>query len=196
MLLFVNIVGETENKRTTQVKIDENLFKRIGNNDMKAFEELYNQTERILYAYVFSIVKNHDDTVDIVHDAYIKIISAAHLYKPMGKPLAWMFTISFNIARTKLSKSKRYRETEKEDYENNLLFSYEMDADDRMVLQKVLKVLNEEERQIVLLHSVTGMKHREIAYNLNMPLSTVLSKYNRSLKKLKSALEKEVSSDE
>ena len=36
----------------------------------------------------------------------------------------------------------------------------------------------------MLLHAVTGMKHREIAALLELPLSTVLNKYNRSLKKL------------
>ena len=36
--------------------------------------------------------------------------------------------------------------------------------------------------------ALAGMKHREIASMLDMPLSTVLSKYNRSLKKLKTML--------
>ncbi len=38
-----------------------------------------------------------------MQETYIKILSAAHLYKPMGKPLAWMFTISKNLYLTKLN---------------------------------------------------------------------------------------------
>ncbi len=49
-----------------------------------------------------------------------------------------------------------------------------------------MRVLNEQERQILILHAVTGLKHREIAEMMGMPLATVLSKYARSLKKLKS----------
>ena len=45
-------------------------------------------------------------------------------------------------------------------------------------------MLRETERQIVVLHVVAGLKHREIAALLEMPLSTVLNKYSRSLKKL------------
>ena len=52
-----------------------------------------------------------------------------------------------------------------------------------------MNVLNEDERQIVMLHSMAGMKHREIAEIVDMPVSTVLSKYNRSLKKLRQSLE-------
>ena len=44
-------------------------------------------------------------------------------------------------------------------------------------------------RRIVLLHAVTGMKHREIAALLELPLPTVLSKYHRALKKMRSCLE-------
>jgi len=58
-----------------------------------------------------------------------------------------------------------------------------------MVLEAALTILNTEEQQIVLLHAVTGMKHKEIAELMNLGLSTTLSKYNRALKKLRSYLE-------
>ena len=59
------------------------------------------------------------------------------------------------------------------------------------VLQEALARLSGEERRIVLLHAVTGLKHREIAQLLELPLSTVLSKYHRGLKKLKSLMKGE-----
>lgn len=56
-------------------------------------------------------------------------------------------------------------------------------------LDAALTALADDERQIVLLHAVTGWKHREIAGLLELPLSTVLSKYRRALLKLKTKLE-------
>ena len=64
-----------------------------------------------------------------------------------------------------------------------------LDADERILLQQALGSLAEEERRSVLLHAVTGMKHREIAALLELPLPTVLSKYHRALKKMRSTLE-------
>jgi len=58
-----------------------------------------------------------------------------------------------------------------------------------MALRAVLSELTEEERQIVILHSVERFKHREIAELLGIPLGTALSKYRRSLTKLRSMLE-------
>ena len=60
---------------------------------------------------------------------------------------------------------------------------------ERNILQHALANLGDEERRIVLLHAVTGMKHREIAALLELPLPTVLSKYHRALKKMRSFLE-------
>ena len=59
--------------------------------------------------------------------------------------------------------------------------------EDRMMLEAVLSALSDEERQIVTLHALTGLRHREIAALLGLPLPTVLSKYSRALKKLQLA---------
>ena len=59
------------------------------------------------------------------------------------------------------------------------------------MLREALARLGAGEREIVLLHAVTGLKHREIAQLLELPLSTVLSKYHRGLKKLKALMKGE-----
>ena len=51
--------------------------------------------------------------------------------------------------------------------------------------------LGDEEHQIVVLHVVAGMKHREIGAYLQLPLSTVLSRYNRAIRKLNTYYRKE-----
>ena len=48
--------------------------------------------------------------------------------------------------------------------------------------------LSDQERQIVVLHALAGFKHRETASLLKMPLPTVISKYNRAVKKLRGLL--------
>ena len=69
--------------------------------------------------------------------------------------------------------------------------AYVSDPTDRLVLEAALKALGEEERQVVLLHAASGLKHREIARDLGLPLSTVLSRYSRALKKLQRYLTEE-----
>ncbi|MDP3386111.1 MAG: RNA polymerase sigma factor [Eubacteriales bacterium] len=192
MILFVLTDGDSSHKSyKRQLNIDESLFERIGNDDMDAFESLYNLTERTMYAYILSIVRNHEDTLDILQETYLKIRAAAHLYKPMGKPLAWMFTIARNLHLSNLRSEQRYAYEGTVELENSLQFSYVTDPEDKIVLETTLEILAEDERLIVLLHAVSGMKHKEIAINLGIPLSTALSKYHRALKKLKDNLREE-----
>ena len=53
----------------------------------------------------------------------------------------------------------------------------------------LMDTLSDEEREIVSLHALTGLKHREIAAMMDLALPTVLSKYHRALKKLKNSLQ-------
>lgn len=191
MVLFTFIMADSDNEFLTSKKliIDEGLFRRIGESDMTAFDELYQITERPLYAYALSLSKNHDEALDLMHETYVKVISAAHLYKPMGKPLAWLFTITKNLFLSQIRKNKRIINTENEQLHNDSRFSYVIDSEDKIVLEIALFQLTEEESQIVLLHAVTGMKHKDIANSLGIGLSTTLSKYHRAIKKLRMYLE-------
>lgn len=188
LFLSMMVLNDTVSTEKQKLNIDEAIFTRIANDDMAAFEELYRLTERTVYAFVLSTLKNHDDTLDVVQDTYLKIRAAAHLYQPMGKPMAWVFTIARNLSISKIRSKKKNDNLEMTDLENDLNFSYVSDQEDRLVIQTALKILNSEETEIILLHAISGFTHREIAQNLDMKLSTVLSKYHRGLKKLKKYL--------
>lgn len=188
LFLAMVVADETGNEEKQKLNIDEAIFTRIADNDMAAFEEFYRLTERTVYAFVLSTLKNHDDALDVVQDTYLKIRAAAHLYQPMGKPMAWVFTIARNLAISKIRSKQKKDSLTLTDLENDLNFSYVSDQEDRLVLQTALKILNNEETQIILLHAISGFTHREIAKSLEMNLSTVLSKNHRGLKKLKKHL--------
>lgn len=195
MLLFTvifedpNEANDLPSTTYKKLNIDEKLFVRIANSDMTAFDELYQITEKTLYAYALSITKNHQEALDLIQETYVKVLSAAHLYKPMGKPLAWLFTITKNIYLSQLRKSSKIIYMENEEMSNDARFSYITDPEDKIVLEAALDKLTTEESQIVLLHAVTGMKHKEIASSLGLGLSTTLSKYHRAIKKLRAYLE-------
>lgn len=103
--------------------------------------------------------------------------------------MAWLLTIVRNLCYNKLRAGTMSEDLA--DYEDPAGLD-EFDATlDRIVLEKAMRILSFEERQIVMLHSLTGLKHREIAELLEIPLGTVVSKYNRSLKKIRRELEEE-----
>ena len=166
----------------------EELIKRTAVCDSEAFEQLYRITKNAVYGFSLSILKNAHDAEDVLHDTYVKIYTSAVTYTPCGKPMAWIFTIARNLSLGKLRKLKNVADIEQEDWERLGMSDGGGLSDERIVLRAAMETLSDEERQIVMLHSMTGLKFKEISEIVELPLSTVLSKYHRALKKLKKIL--------
>lgn len=172
-----------------RIELDDNLILRMASGDGNAFSEFYQKTSSAVFGFALSILKNREDAEDLMHDTYIHAYKGAVSYTPKGKPLSWVLTIVRNLSYNKLRAGNICEDLSQ--YEN-LWGVEETDTTvDRLVLEKALEILTFEERQIVILHALTGMKHREIAELMDMPVGTVLSKYNRSLKKIRDGLEDE-----
>ncbi len=173
---------------------DEKLLKQVGLGDKEAFHQLYLNTDKTIYSFILSILKNPQDAEEVMQETYLKVWISAASYQSQGKPLAWMFTIARNLCYMKFREQKRMADVGLDDLngeETGELCIPLENMTDAMVLRAALEILKEDERQIVLLHASAGLKHREIAEGLNLPLATVLSKYNRAMKKLKQYLREE-----
>lgn len=185
MFFFQTI--ETDEKRT-KIEIDEMIFIHIAEGNKTAFTKLYQLTDKVIYAYILSILKNTEDAKDVMQETYLKILSAAHLYQPQGKPLAWMFTIARNLCYMHIRKNVKNTETEQKELENMQELSYIEQTEEKLTLKAALQILGEKEHQIVLLHALAGWKHREIADYMELSLSNTIKIYNRSIKKVKKYL--------
>lgn len=171
------------------INVEESLITKMSQGDSEAFRSLYLATSSMVFGYALSILKNRADAEDVMHDAYIRIYQSAATYKPMGKPLAWILTIVRNLCYNTIH--SRRPAVDVEEHEMIALPDKMQGSLDRLMLERALELLDLQERQIVVLHALTGMKHREIAELLEMPLGTVLSKYHRSLERLKNELTEE-----
>ncbi len=169
------------------VYVNEKILTDIAGGSAAAFKELYALTSDTVYGFALSILKNSHDAEDIMQEVYIKIYNNADTYQHQGKPMAWILTIVRNMCYNKIRDTKQHDDIS--DHAHYISDNCHESGINAIVLEEAMNVLNEDERQIVMLHSIAGMKHREIADIVDMPVSTVLSKYNRSLKKLKKALE-------
>lgn len=169
----------------------EALLLRVGRGDREALAELYGRTRGAVYALALSLLHNAQEAQDISQDTYVRLWESAPAYRPQGSPMAWLLTVTRNLALSRLRQGGRLMDLEEAEWEAIPEQAPAVTPEDRQVLQEALGQLGGEERRIVLLHAVSGLKHREIAHLLELPLSTVLSKYHRGLKKLKALMKGE-----
>lgn len=180
VILFTSAADSSRSERL------EGWLSKIANEDMTSLRLLYEDTSAGVYSFALSMLGSREDAEDVLQDVYLSIHKSAHLYRRMGRPMEWIMTITRNLCLTKLRERKKTQSLTETDEPIDWLGNSK--SDDRIALNEALNTLSPEERQIVLLHAVAGLKHREIAAVTDSPTPTVITRYNRALKKLKKKL--------
>ncbi len=152
---------------------------RIKNGEEDALRELYELIKNNIYSFALSILRNHEDAMDTLQETFLLVYHNIDKYENKNKPLAWIYTITKNVAYSKIRSNKKTINIEE------IEFVVHHNYDDKLLIETILKALSEEDRNIVVLHVVDGFKFYEVARILDLKLSTTLSKYHRAMKRLK-----------
>ncbi len=188
MLTLLGVQTTEEEIRSQEL---EQLLLQVGRGDREAFARLYGLTRGAVYALALSLLRDAHEAQDVAQDAFVQVWERAPSYRPQGSPMAWLLTVTRNLALSRLRRSGRQTALDEAAWNAIPAAAPDVSPEDRQVLQDALARLGAEERRIILLHAVAGLKHRETAQLLELPLSTVLSKYHRGLKKLRALMKGE-----
>ena len=182
---------QNDDKRTSDIGAsdglppDESLILRIAEGDTAALEVLYRQTSSSVYGFALSILRDPTAAEDVMQDTFVSVMQSASSYHPAGKPL---LTIARNLALMRLRKAENKNVSFDELFHVEDPHNAYRETENHMVLDKVLRLLTDSEREIVMLHALSGLKHREVADLLNIPQATAISRYNRALAKLRASM--------
>lgn len=183
-MIFLSVTSEPPAKEQLDGYISE-----IAKGSAQALEELYDKTRTAVFGLSLSLLKNFHDAEDVTQEAFVSIYVNAPAYVSEGKPLAWILTITRNLCYKRYNAGKRLDYLDSEEAERffteHAMSAGEI-AENRFFIEECLNGLSKEERDVLILHAVAGMKFREVANFQNMPLSSTLSKYHRAVKKIKS----------
>lgn len=158
----------------------------IKEKDETAFEFIYNSTSSSVYGIIKAIIKDHNKTEDVMQDTYVKMIKSINSYNNKYNFKSWLLTIARNTALD------YYRKIIKEEIidvnENEHLFPQQKSvAESKSLANYYLSLLDDDEREIVVLFAMENFKHKDIAKIVNKPIGTVTWIYNKAIKKLKKA---------
>ena len=163
------------------------LVKQLQNGDIKAFDNIYYQTKNIVYYSIFLILKDNQLSEDIMQDTYLKALSKIHTYKRKAHFKSWLVRIAKNLAINEFNRRKREMLIDLSEQEY-ILGSTASTVENEVLINQIFKVLSNTEKEIVLLHVIGDLKHREIAALINKPLGTITWTYNQAIKKLRNEI--------
>jgi RNA polymerase sigma-70 factor (ECF subfamily) len=164
------------------------LVKQLQNGDISVFDDIYYATKDTVYYTILSIIKDSSLSEDIMQETYLKALEKIHTYKPRSSFNSWIVTIARNLAINEYNRRKR--ELKVDPQENEIIFgTVDSMSEKELMVKEMLEYLNPEDREIIIMHVIGDMKHREIAEVLGKPIGTVTWKYNEAINKLKNKFE-------
>ncbi len=145
-----------------------------------------------VHRMAFHLCRKADDVSDLVQETFLRALKAEPSFELRERGIRpWLFKILHNIFYTKMGRDRR-EPTLADDLRHESVAS-ELDnpapcwdlasldweqVDDR--LKSAIDKLDDRYREVLLLWAVEGLKYREVADVLNVPLGTVMSRLYRA----------------
>jgi RNA polymerase sigma-70 factor (ECF subfamily) len=134
-----------------------------------------------LRRYARALVRNQDSADDLVQDTLLRALSKLHLWQPGTDLRAWLFTLMHNQYVNFVRRAVREGSQCSVDAAVNLGHA----ANQQVALQlrdlkAALDRLPDEQRAVVLLIGLEGMRYEEVADVLGVPVGTIRSRLSRA----------------
>ena len=160
----------------------------VGSQDTAAFGELIRRHQSQVRNFLRKLTSGSiDEADDLAQECFLHAWNKLQTYSGRGSFIGWLLKVAYTTFLQSKRKSKRYAEVLDEaghvaDLESR---SYTEDSEEVSDLDKLLAVLTEEERAIMVMSYACGMSHREIGDATGLPVGTVKSIIFRGKEKIR-----------
>ena len=128
---------------------------------------------------------------DLSQDCFMHAWDKLQTFSGRGSFIGWLLKVAYTTFLQSKRKSKRYSEIlvqvgHKMETEGQ---SYSVQSDEVTDLDKLLAVLDDQERAIIIMSYACGLSHREISDATSMPVGTVKSVIFRGKQKIRTSFD-------
>jgi len=193
---------------TEKGKRDYFLIQRImKDNDQKAYAELMQNYSKSLYYTLFKMVKDKDDTEDLLLLTFEKAFRNLKDYKPKYSFSTWLFRIAINSSIDFLRKKDKLCKVIPElngdgiETASKKMPSSGLDPEEQLIqkqnsdfVRKCIQGLSPQYKKVIELRYIQENTYEEMAKKINLPVGTIKAQVFRGKKlmynKLKQAIGK------
>ncbi|WP_058307548.1 RNA polymerase sigma factor SigX [Gracilibacillus massiliensis] len=157
------------------------------------FENLYDNYHQDLFQFVFYMVKDKQQTEDIVQDVYIRVLHSYDNFKGESSEKTWLFSIARHVTFDYFRKLKRKRNRFLEFFnwgeEGEQLQSRQFQPEEYVLLDDQMKQIydcldqcSEDQKQVIILRYIQDFNIKETSEILGWSTSKVKTTQHRALK--------------
>jgi RNA polymerase sigma-70 factor (ECF subfamily) len=163
----------------------------VASQDTAAFGELIRRHQSQVRNFLRKLAADPVEADDLSQETFLHAWDKLQTYSGRGSFIGWLLKVAYTTFLQSKRKSKRYAEVMDEvghvaELESsNHTRSVEETAD----LDKLLAVLTQEERAIMVMSYACGLSHREIGEATGLPVGTVKSVIFRGKDKIRNSFD-------
>ena len=167
-----------------------------------AFGELVSRYMRRCYYAALGLVGSHEDALELSQDAFVRAFRALDRIDPELPFYTWLYQIlrrlCFNFTRDRRSHRQKLEGAKswiaadadwragREDPLQNVVRE-----ETRQRVRRAIEGLPERDREVLVLKEFEGLRYREIAGLLGIPIGTVMSRLYAARRRLAASLEED-----
>ena len=163
----------------------------VANQDSGAFGELVRRHQSHVRNFLRKLARDETLADDLAQDCFLHAWDKIHTYSGSGTFIGWLLKVAYTTFLQSKRKSKRYQEIiERAGNENAQQAVHNpASSEDALDIDRLLGVLNEQERVIMIFSYACGLSHREISEATELPAGTVKSIIHRAKEKIRTQFE-------
>ena len=145
-----------------------------------------------LRRFARSLVSDPAIADDLVQDTLERAISRGHLFDSTRALRPWLFRILRNLSISQYRQTQRRGVHVELDTVIETVLATDPVRDGGLMvhdISKALDMLPYDQREVLVLVALEGMKYREVVDVLNIPIGTVMSRLSRARQRLRDVLE-------
>ncbi|MBV9103458.1 MAG: sigma-70 family RNA polymerase sigma factor [Candidatus Eremiobacteraeota bacterium] len=160
---------------------------RSGSAD--AFGELVDRYRAPVVRLAYSLTRDPDEAKDIAQDAFLRAFRRMQSFQPDRPFSRWLFVIARNVSLDAIRRKRRSLSTPTLAPVPELgPEDWAMRNDDAHRLREAMEGLPEHYRTVLDLYYTAGLRYREIAEALGIPIGTVKTYITRAKRRLRDEL--------
>jgi len=178
---------------------DNQLIKLIITKNREAYRELFRRYEKKLFAYIYHMVKNREETEDILQNVFAKTYRSIEHFDLDRKFSSWIYRIAHNEAINYLKRKNKKQFISFEDvstskdkleasFSEDFIEDVWMRREENAEIDEALEKLSPKYREVLKMHYFSEYSYEKISEILHKPVNTVGTLINRAKKKLVAAV--------
>jgi len=153
------------------------------------YQWLYHQYAKEMYAVSFRITNHKEETKDILQESFLKAFKSLDQLKDEQKFKSWLKRIVVNKSLVSIKHKYKILELNHIDVTEQIEDHWYHDISIKQI-RNAIQELPDGCRSIFSLYAIESLKHKEIAEELNISVSTSKSQYQYACKLLRAKLTK------